>query len=211
MIRINALIFLFIIQFLLIFLILTIVLFRQYRKINIKTTISLGEIRRLESEIGRYKEEVTGLLNWQTMFNDLQKKFDQVNAVNSKLKGMIDVLIPEAERSKEFQEILNDVEHNNKELSSCIGSLQNEKEAMNKQMTSFQKEIDGLSKKLRESVNKEEYQNVLNEKNRLELKVEHLKEDLDKKKQEYEKLEKNYMYLEKEYNALYDNFKGEAS
>jgi chromosome segregation ATPase len=211
MIRINALIFLFIIQFLLIFLILTIVLFRQYRKINIKTTISQGEIRRLESEIGRYKEEVTGLLNWQTMFNDLQKKFDQVNAVNSKLKGMIDVLIPEAERSKEFQEILNDVEHNNKELSSCIGSLQNEKEAMNKQMTSFQKEIDGLSKKLRESVNKEEYQNVLNEKNRLELKVEHLKEDLDKKKQEYEKLEKNYMYLEKEYNALYDNFKGEAS
>jgi len=211
MIRINALIFLFIIQFLLIFLILTIVLFRQYRKMNIKTTISQGEIRRLESEIGRYKEEITGLLSWQTMFNDLQKKFEQVNAVNSRLKEMIDVLIPEAERSKEFQEILNDVEHNNKELSSCIGSLQNENEAMNKQMRSFQKEVDGLSKKLKDSVNKEEYQNVLNEKNRLELKVEHLKEDLEKKKTEYEKLEKNYMYLEKEYNALYDNFKGEAS
>ena len=139
MIQINALIFLFLIQFLLIFLGLSIILFRQYRKINIKTTISQGEIRRLESEIDRYKKEVTGLLNWQTMFNDLQKKFEHATAVNSKLKTMIDALIPEAERSKEFQEILNDVEHNNKELSACIGSLKNENEEINKQISIFQK------------------------------------------------------------------------
>jgi chromosome segregation ATPase len=211
MIQINALIFLFLVQFLLIFLGLSIIFFRQYRKINIKTTISQGEIRRLESEIDRYKKEVTGLLNWQTMFNDLQKKFEHITAVNSKLKTMIDALIPEAERSKEFQEILNEVEHNNKELSACIGSLKNENEEINKQMRSFKNEVDGLSKKLRDSVTRKEYENLLSEKHRLELKVGHLKDDLEKKTKENEKLEKNYMYLEKEYNALYDNLKGEVS
>lgn len=211
MIQINALIFLFLVQFLLIFLGLAVVLFLKLKKINIKTTISQGEIRRLESEIYRYKEEVTGLLNWQTMFNDLQKKFEHVTDVNSKLKAMIDALIPEAERSKEFQEILNEVENNNKELSACIGSLKNENEEINKQMKSFKNEVDGLSKKLRDSVTRKEYENLLSEKNRLELKVGHLKDDLEKKAKEIEKLEKNYMYLEKEYNALYDNLKGEAS
>ncbi len=211
MIQINALIFLFLIQFLLIFLGISIILFRQYRKINIKTTISQGEIRRLESEIDRYKKEVTGLLNWQTMFNDLQKKFEHATAVNLKLKTMIDALIPEAERSKEFQGILNDVENNNKELSVCIGSLKDENEEINKQIVSFKNEVDGLSKKLRDSVTKAEYENLLSEKSRLELKIGHLKDELEKKTKEVEKLEKNYMYLEKEYNALYDNLKGEGA
>jgi chromosome segregation ATPase len=211
MIQINALFFLFLMQFLLIFLGLAVVLFLKFKKINIKTTISQGEIRRLESEIDRYKKEVTGLLNWQTMFNDLQKKFEHTTAVNSKLKAMIDALIPEAERSKEFQEILNEVENNNKELSACIGSLKNENEEINKQMRSFKNEVDGLSKKLRDSVTRKEYENLLSEKTRLELKVGHMKEDLEKKTKEIEKLEKNYMYLEKEYNALYDNLKGEGA
>ena len=211
MIQIKALIFLFLVQFLLIFLGLAVFLFLRLKKTNIKFTISQGEIRRLESEIDRYKKEVTGLLNWQTMFNDLQKKFEHATAVNLKLKTMIDALIPEAERSKEFQGILNDVENNNKELSVCIGSLKNENDEINKQIISFKNEVDGLSKKLRDSVTKAEYENLLSEKNRLELKVGHLKDDLEKKTKEVEKLEKNYMYLEKEYNALYDNFKGETS
>jgi chromosome segregation ATPase len=211
MIQINALIFLFLVQFLLIFLGLAVFLFLKLKKTNIKSTISQGEIRRLESEIDRYKNEVTGLLNWQNMFNDLQKKFEHVTSVNSKLKAMIDALIPEAERSKEFQEVLCEVENNNKELSACIGSLKNENEEINKQMRSFKSEVDGLSKKLRDSVTKKEYENLLSEKNRLELKVGHLKDDLEKKKKDYEKLEKNYMYLEKEYNALYENLKGEMT
>lgn len=211
MIQIKPLIFLFLVQFLLIFLGLAVFLFLRLKKTNIKFTISQGEIRRLESEIDRYKKEVTGLLNWQTMFNDLQKKFEHAKAVNLKLKTMIDALIPEAERSKEFREILNEVENNNKELSTCIGSLKNENEEINKQIISFKNEVEGLSKKLRDSVTKTEYENLLSEKNRLELKVGHLKDDLEKKTKEVEKLEKNYMYLEKEYNALYDNLKGEGA
>lgn len=211
MIQINALIFLFIVQFLLIFLGLVVFLLLKLKKTNIKSTISQGEIRRLESEIDKYKNEVTGLLNWQNMFNDLQKKFEHVTSVNSKLKTMIDALIPEAERSREFQEVLCEAESNNKELSACIGSLKNENEEINKQMRSFKNEVDGLSKKLKDSVTRKEYENLLSEKSRLELKVGHLKDDLETKAKEIEKLEKNYMYLEKEYNALYENLKGEAS
>jgi len=209
--QINALIFLLLVQFLLICLGVSVFLFLKVRKTNIKFTISQGEIRRLESEIDKYKKEVMGLLNWQTMFNDLQKKFEHVTSVNSKLKTMIDALIPEAERSKEFQEVLNEVENNNKELSASIGSLKNENEEINKQMRSFRNEVDGLSKKLRDSVSKKEYENLLSEKNRLELKVGHLKDELELKKKDYDKLEKNYMYLEKEYNALYENLKGEMA
>ena len=211
MLQINALIFLFFVQFLLIFLGAAVFLFLKLRKTNIKFTISQGEIRRLESEIDKHKEEITGLLNWQTMFNDLQKKFEHVTSVNSKLKTMIDALIPEAERSREFQEVLNEVESNNKELSASIGSLKNENEEINKQMRSFKSEAEGLYKKLKDSVGKKEYENLLSEKNRLELKVGHMKDELEQKKKDYDKLEKNYMYLEKEYNALYENLKGEMA
>ena len=211
MLQINALNFLFLVQFLLIFLGVSVFLFLKLRKTNIKSTISQGEIRRLESEIEKYKKEVTGLLNWQTMFNDLQKKFEHVTSVSSKLKTMIDALIPEAERSREFQEVLNEVENNNRELSVSIGSLKNENEEINKQMSSFRSEVEGLSKKLREAVSKKEYENLLSEKNRLELKVGRLNDELELKKKDYDKLEKNYMYLEKEYNALYENLKGEMA
>jgi chromosome segregation ATPase len=211
MIRISALIFLFTIQFLLIFWGLAVFLFLRNKKLIIKSTISQGEIRRLENEIKQYKEEITGLSGWQEMFNNLQGKFEKVNSVNSKLKAMIDVLVPEAERSREFQEIINEVEQNNNELGTCIGALQKENEALNQQMKTFEKDVSGLSRKLKDSVKKEEYQSVLNEKQSLERKQERLREELENKTKEYEKLEKNYIYLEKEYNALYNNFKGEQS
>lgn len=209
MIKVPALLLLFLIQFLLISLGLAIFLFIRHKKLHVKSTISQGEIRRLENEIKQHKEEISGLSSWQEMFNNLQGKFEQVNSVNAKLKEMIDFLIPEAERSKEFQEIINEVEQNNKDLGTCIGTLQKENEALSQQMKTFEKEVGGLSKKLKDSVKKEEYQSVLSEKQSLEKKVERLKEDLEKKTKDYEKLEKNYIYLEKEYNALYKNFKGE--
>jgi len=209
--QINALNFLFLVQFLLVFLGVSVFLFLKFRKTSVKFTIAQEEIRRLEGEIDKYKKEVTGLLNWQTMFNDLQKKFERVNSVNSKLKTMIDALIPEEERSREFQEILNEVNTNNKELSDCIGSLKNANDALNEQVKSFEREVSDLSKKLIDSVGKEEYQRVVTENNKLELKVEHLKDDLDKKVKECDMIEKNYIYLEKEYNALYNNLKNEVS
>jgi len=209
--QISALFFLFLVQFLLTFLGATVFLFLKIRNTNVKFTISQGEIRRLEREIDRCKEEVAELINLQAMFNDLQKKFAHVTSVNAKLKTMIDAFIPEAERSKEFQEVLCEVENNNKELSVSIGTLKNENEEINKQMRSFKHEVEGLSKKLRESVSNEEYENLLSEKNRLELKVGHLKDELEQKKKDYNKLGKNYMYLEKEYNALYENLKSEIA
>jgi chromosome segregation ATPase len=210
MVNIPALLFLFLLQFLLMFLGLAVFLFIRHRKMNIKLVISQGEIRRLESEIQKHKEEVNGLLGFQKMFQDLQQKFDQIQGVNTKLREAVEVLVPEAERSKEFAELISQIDSHNKELNTCIGTLQTENDSLTERMKSFQTEVDGLSDKLRESVNKEEHQRVLNEKERLERKVGNLKAEIDKKTGEYDKLEKNYMHLEKEYNALYMNIKGEV-
>ncbi|MBI4847487.1 MAG: hypothetical protein HY808_02780 [Nitrospirae bacterium] len=209
MIRVNALVFLFIIQFLLLFLCLSIFLFIRHRKLSVKATIAQGEIRRLESEMTGQQQEITNLLPLQDMIKDLQQKFEESKTLNVKMKEMIDFLVPEAERTKEFQQLLDEMEQSNKNLDTSLATLQMENASLNEQMKSSRKEVDKLSTKLRDTVKKDEYQNVLSEKKSLELKVESLQTRLDEKTKEIEKLEKNYIYLEKEYNALYKNFKGE--
>lgn len=209
MIKVHALAFLFLIQFLLIFLGLSVFLFLRHKKVNTKVVVSQGEIRRLESEIDNRKKEIAGLLRWKDMFNDLQQKFEKMKSINKKLMETIDVLVPEAERSKEFAELLVEMEQSKKDLDSCIGTLQKENEALSEQMRFSRDEIAGLSGKLKESVSKKDFQKVLNEKMGLETKVHELEEELKMKTKEYEKLEKNFVYLEKEYNALYRNVKGE--
>ncbi len=209
MIKLPALLVLFLIQLLLISWGTAIALFKRNKKLNIQAASSHEEIKKLADELDVQKEGMAEFSNLQTLFSELQQKFEQLTIVNAKLKEMIDFLLPEAERSKEFQEILNEVEHNNNELITCIGTLQKENEALNQRKKSFEKEVDGLSRKLRDTVNKEEYQKVLSEKKSLEIKLENLREDFGKKTKDLEKLERNYIYLEKEYNALYKNFKGE--
>jgi chromosome segregation ATPase len=210
MVNVPALLFLFLLQFLLVSIGLAVFFFIRHRKMNMKLVISQGEIRRLESEIERHKEEVNGLLSFQKMFYDLQQKFEQIQGINTKLREAVEVLVPEAERSKEFAELISQIDSHNKELSTCIGTLQTENDSLTKRMKSFQTEVAGMSERLRGSVTKEDHQQVLNEKDRLERKIKNHQEELDKKTREYEKLEKNYMHLEKEYNALYMNIKGEV-
>ncbi|RJQ18069.1 MAG: hypothetical protein C4560_07775 [Nitrospiraceae bacterium] len=209
MIRVNALVFLFIVQFLLMFLGIAIFLFIRHKKLSVKAVIAQGEIRRLENDLENSKLNVSELLPLQNILKDLQQKHEESNVINAKMKEMIDFLAPEAERSKEFQQLLAEVEKNRKELDTCLGTLQKENEALNEQMESSEKKLRNLSGRLEDSVSKEEYQNVLSEKKSLELKVERMKKDLDQKTSDLERLEKNFIYLEKEYNALYKNVKGE--
>jgi chromosome segregation ATPase len=209
MVKVPALLFLFLIQFLLMFLGLAVFFFIRQRKSDIKSIIAQGEVRRLESEVLRHEEEGKDLLKLQKMFNDLQEKFGQIQSINVKLKEAVEVLVPEAERSKEFQELIAQIDSHNKELNTCIGTLQTENDSLTERMKSYKKEVTGLSDKLRDAVKKEDHQRLLNEKQRLERKIEDLLKEIDKKSKDYDKLEKNYVHLEKEYNALYSNVKGE--
>jgi chromosome segregation ATPase len=205
MIKVNALAFLFIIQFMLTFLGLTVFLYLQNKKLSVKEIISRGEINRLRSEIQDKEKINTELLAWKDMFDNLQKKFEQIKGVNAKLKEAIALLIPEAQRSKEYEQLIADIEQNNKELDMCINTLQKENEELDKKAKSFQREISELSTELQHSVSMEEFKKVSAEKKRLEIQVERLKEELDSMTKQYENLEKNYIWLEKEYNALYKN------
>jgi len=209
MIKIPALLFLFLMQFLLIFLGLAIFLFQKNRKQSAKTILSQGEIRRLEAEIQTKDIEVSELLNLKKTYEELHGNFEQMRTVNAKLKEMVDTLIPEAERSQEMQDLLSQMEQNNKELDTCLGTIQKENVSLNERLKSSERETEKLSTRMKDMVKKEDYQHVMSEKKNLELKLEKLKDDLDKKTKECEKLEKNFIYLEKEYNALYKNIKGE--
>jgi len=202
LIKVNALAFLFIIQFLLIFFGLTIFLFIKYRKLTIKEVITRGEISRLKSEIeGQTKENIL-LLRWRDMFIDLREKFELIKNNNIKLKETINLLIPEAQRTKEYEQLLADIESNNKELDMCIGTLQKENENLNQRVKSFTVEMDELTHKLEHSVSEDKYQSLAAEKN---LEIKKLEEALKEQVRRYENLEKNYVWLEKEYRALYRN------
>lgn len=209
MVNIPALLFLFIVQFLLISVGLAVFFFRKNNALSAKTVLSHGEIRRLEAEIEEKDTEIAEFVNLKKVFGELQGNFEQVRSVNTKLKEMVDALVPEAERSKEMQELLMQMEQNNKNLDTCLGTMQKENVALSDRLKSSEREAEKLSTKMKDMVKKEDYQRVMSEKKNLELKIEKLRDDLDKKTKECEKLEKNYIYLEKEYNALYKNIKGE--
>lgn len=205
MIKVNALAFLFILQFLVIFLGFTILLFFRYRKLNVREIISRGEANRLREELEHMEGQHVELSSWKEMFNNLQEKFDHIRGVNTTLKESIATLIPEADRSKKYEQLISEIEQNNKELDTCIGELQKENKQLNKNSKTFERDLDQLSRKLDLSVSKEAYNNLKAQKKSLELKFEKLKKDLAAKTREHESLQKNYVWLEKEYNALYEN------
>lgn len=211
MIRVNALVFLFLVQFLLILFGLSVVLFRQKKKFIMKDIVSSGEIHRLRDEVENLGQRNEQLAVWKDMFNTLQTKVEQIRSVNAKLKDSIALLVPEAERSKEYEQLISDFEKNNNELDMCIGTLRKENSELDHKTKSFARDIDKLKKKLEQSVSNEEHKNILAQKKSLELKVEGLKEELAQITKEYDNLQKNYVWLEKEYNALYKNTQQEGS
>ena len=209
MLKINALLFLFIVQFFLISTGISIYLFIRHRKLSTKFTISQGEIRRLGSEINKQEEEIGALSAWPKMYEETRQKLEQIQGINGKLIQTVESLVPEAQRSKEFEQMITEIGQHNKELNTCIGTLEKENASLEKSLQSSQREADDLSSKLQQSVKKEEFDRVMSEKKGLEIKIERLQEELKTKTKEIEQIEKNYIYLEKEYNALYKNIKGE--
>lgn len=199
----------FLVQFMLICAGLAAFFFIRHKKISIKATISNSEIRRLESELDRQKEEIESLSAWPGMYEETRQKLEQIQVMNTKLIETVQALVPAAGRSEEFEQMLAQIDLQNKELNSAIGKLENENAALSQSMQNMKKETEGLDNQIRDSVKMDVYQNLLSEKKSLELKVENLRQQVDQKTKEYEKLEKNYIYLEKEYNALYRNIKGE--
>lgn len=203
--KISPLVLLFLVQFLLIFLGLTIFLFLQYKKLRVKELIARGEAGRLRAELEnaeRINDHASGL---EDKFSDLQKKFDQVKTINEKLKDAINKLIPEGKRTKEHEQAINDIEQSYAEFDSFIGILRKEKETLSAQSKVFKLDISKLSQRLEHSVSKDDYDKLNSQKKSLELKFAKLKKDLEDKAKEHESLQKNYVWLEKEYNALYDN------
>jgi len=205
MVKVSLLLFLFVIQFLLIFIVLAVLYYRLYQKHKVQATISQGEVLRLRDELQTQASSKTELLEWKEMFNELQGRFEQLRQVNSKLTEALAALTPESERTEEYKRLVAEIEQSNKEIDTCIGTLSKDNESLVEKMASVQNEVKGLSKKLGETVHKSEYEAVIAEKNRLELQIKSLKKDIEQKDKEYKTLEKNYMWLEKEYNALYEN------
>ena len=205
-IRISALAFLFTIQFLLIFLGLVVFLFARYRKQKQKEIRYKDEIGKLRHSVNNHKEKNEELSGWKSMFNELQGKFEKIKKFNSKLKNAIASLIPEAERSKEYKELIAGIEQSNKELDLCIGTIERENEELEEKITSYEKKVDGLTIKIEaDYISKTEYNKLSAEKTGLEIRVKKLMDELESRTREHEKLDKNYKWLENEYNALYNN------
>lgn len=209
MIKVPPLVLLFLIQFLLIFMGVSIFLFHRHKKLRIKEVIARGEANRLRDELRNMviqNEQVSG---WGNKFSDLQTKFEQVKNINEKLKDAINKLIPEAKRTKDHEQIFRDIEHSYVELNSFIGALRQEKDQLQAKTKAYESDMSKLSQKLEHSVAKEEFDKLNIQKKSLELKFEKLRKDLEGKVREYDSLQKNYLWLEKEYNALYSNISEE--
>ena len=210
MVRVNALAFIFIVQFLLMFLGIAIFLFIHCRRQTRRAVVSRQEIGRLNDDIRNQKRKSSELLKWKEMFEDLQEKFKQIKNINMKLKGAIETLVPDAEKSKEYKQLISDLELNNNELDSCLESLGSKNDELEKKALTFEHKVEGLNRKLQDYVSKAKYNIAVSENKSLELKVDSLKKQIESQAKEYENLEKNYAWLENEYNALYDNINEES-
>ncbi len=211
MIRINALAFLFVIQIMLIILGGAVYLFIQFRKSRKQETSYKLEIVRLNAKAGNDGQENEDLLNWKEMFHDLQENFEKVRASNIELQAMVSKLVPEAEQSEEYKNMIKQFEKNNKELDNCLGTLEKENDSLDTKIGDIEDEVKGLTRKLKDSVSKEEFDRIVADNNRLNMKLKNVKEQFDSKTEEYEKLDKNYLWLEKEYNALYESSEQEKN
>ncbi len=203
-IKINALAILFTVQFLIVFLTLTIVFYRQYRKQKINAIIAQGEARRLTAEIAYQEQKSNELAGIKEEYSGLQTQFDQIKHLNAKLKASLDTLIPQAKRTKEHELVIKDIEKYYAELDSFVRILKSEKEELSSKSDTYEEDIAKISLKLKNSISKEEYDYAKAQINRLELEVKKHKEELAKVESAHAEVEKNYVWLEKEYNALYE-------
>lgn len=215
MLEIKPLIFLFIIQFLLLFAALSIFLIFRCRALSVKEALARKETVELRAEISGSSQQIevksAEFDQLKNTFDDLQQKFIHIKESNAKLKTLIEALVPEANRSKEFAKVIGEIEESNKELDSCINTLQKENTDLEKKAKSLEREAEGLADLLQQSVRKEELYQAQSQKRALEIKMKKTEQDLKDKTEAYDKLQKNYMWLEKEFNALYRNVNEESA
>jgi FtsZ-binding cell division protein ZapB len=154
-----------------------------------KNTDYEEKIGELTNDIKNQENKDSELAGIRNMFNDLHEKFEHIKKINAKIKKTIASLTLEAEKSKEYEQLIAEIEKSNKEFDICIVTLEKENEELNQNINSFKDEVKGLSGKLKESVSKADFDMAVAEKNRFEIKVKKLEEQLDEKTEEYEKLE----------------------
>ncbi|UCH81009.1 MAG: hypothetical protein JSW20_14940 [Nitrospiraceae bacterium] len=177
----------------------------KYRNLLAIKDAAQKELQILHTEVNRQSLVNNELMEWKDMFNELQEKFEGIRTLNEKLKDSIALLIPEAERSKEYEQLITDIEQSNKTLDNCIGSLKKENEELEKTTAALEREANGLADLLQKSVRKEELDKAVEKKRSIELKYKKIVAEFDQLRTEHEKLQKSNMSLQKEYNALYDN------
>ncbi len=209
MLKIDPLFALIAVQCLLVFAGITIFIIVKYRKLSAMELAAQRELRSLRAEVDKQAQIKHELRVWKHMFNELQEKFEGIRTVNEKLKDSLAALIPEAERSKEYEQLIADIEQNNITLDNCIGSIKKENEELEKTVAALEREADGLADLLQQTVRKEELDRALEQTQSLKLKHEKILKELKQLRDEHEKLQKSNELLQKEYNALYDNVEAE--
>jgi len=177
----------------------------KYRKLSAMEVAAQRDLRVLHAEVNKQGQINNELMAWKVMFNDLQEKFEGIRLVNEKLKNSLAALIPEAERSKEYEQLIVAIEQNNKTVDNCIGSLKKENEELETTVAALEREADGLADLLQQTVRKEELDRALEQKQSIESKYEKTVVELDQISTEHVSLKKNYDALQKEYDALYHN------
>lgn len=205
MLHVDPLLALLTVQGLLVFAGLTIFMIFRYRKLSAREAAAQKDLHGLHSEADKQSQISIELAAWKGMFDELQEKFEGIRTVNEKLKNSLASLIPEAERSKEYEQLIADIEQNNKTLDNCIGSMKKENEELENTVASLEREAEGLADLLQLTVRKEELDRALEQKQSLKLKHDKVESELVQLRTEHENLQKSHETLQKEYNALYDN------
>ncbi len=209
MLQVDPLYALLTVQCLLIFAGLIIVMFIKYRRLSAREVATQRDLHVLQSELNKQAQIKNEIVTLKVVFNELQDKFEGIREVNEKLKNSLVALIPEAERSKEYEQLIADIEQNNNTLDNCIGSIKKENEELETTVASLEREAEGLADLLQKTVRKEELDRALEQKQSLQLKHEKIAEELDQVRTEHENLQKSHESLQKEYNALYNNIEEE--
>lgn len=205
MISVSPLSVLFCIQFLLIFSGIAVFLFLQNNKLRRQKNVLSAKTYCLADETENPSKHDSELAAWKDMFNSLQDKFDHIREINTKLKDTVTSLVPEAEKSREYEKLIADIEQSNKELDLCMSTLEKENKDLEKKTAAYEQKVESLHRKMKAYVNKVEFDKLSAENTGLEIKIKKLCDELESKTEECKKLDKNYSWLEKEYNALYEN------
>lgn len=113
MLRINAKIFLLVIELTLFFLSLAVFFFFMYRKQS-----------RKKSALERKNEAMLSKL--ENFSDNLEKKFRHIRDINARLQEITASSIPDSGKSEEYRQLMAEFEKSNKEFDICIEALKKE-------------------------------------------------------------------------------------